>query len=151
MERHHTATAGSAAVDEEMVLRVDPVNAVEVDKISDSRVAGSRGSQPEESCDKKAHDAAKKNKNKNKNKNNMSPLQHAALQGCTPQAIQEEQEKQPTNERFSRESPWHMGEHFARPWHLLGDRIHQMALPTVVEDGDSNPSGTQEFTARLET
>ena len=44
-----------------------------------------------------------------------------------------------------------MGEHFARPWHLLGDRIHQMALPTVVEDGDSNPSGTQEFTARLET
>ena len=28
MERHHTATAGSAAVDEEMVLRVDPVYAV---------------------------------------------------------------------------------------------------------------------------
>ena len=52
MERHHTATAGSAAVDEEMVLRVDPVNAVEVDKISDSRVAGSCGSQPEEGCDK---------------------------------------------------------------------------------------------------
>ena len=50
MERHHTATAGSAAVDEEMVLRVDPVNAVEVDKISDSRVAGSCGSQPDEGC-----------------------------------------------------------------------------------------------------
>ena len=51
MERNHTATAGSAAVDEEMVLRVDPVNAVEVDNISDSRVACSRGSQPEEGCD----------------------------------------------------------------------------------------------------
>ena len=100
MERHHTATAGSAAVDEEMELSVDPVYAVEVDRISESRAAGSRGSQPEERCDEKAQDA--KNKNKNKNKNNMSPLQHADLQGCTPQAIQEEQEKQPTNERFSR-------------------------------------------------
>ena len=59
MERHHTATAGSAAVDEEMVLRVDPVNAVEVDKISDSREAGSCGSQPKESCDEKAPDAKK--------------------------------------------------------------------------------------------
>ena len=62
MERHHTATAGSAAVDEEMELSVDPVYAVEVDKISESRAAGSRGSQPEESCDEKAQDAKNNNK-----------------------------------------------------------------------------------------
>ena len=96
MERHHSTTAGSAAVDEEMVLNVDPAYAVDVDKISDSRVAGSRGSQPKESCDEKAPDAKKNKKNKNKNKNNMSPLQHATLPGCTPQAVhqavREEQE-----------------------------------------------------------
>ena len=40
MERHHTATAGSAAVDKEMVVNVDPINAAEVGKISDSRVVG---------------------------------------------------------------------------------------------------------------
>ena len=74
MERHHTATAGSAAVDEEMVLRVDPVNAVEVDKISDSRVAGSRGSQPEEGCDKELPNVV----GNNPKQEDSSPTPHAA-------------------------------------------------------------------------
>ena len=75
MERHHTATAGSAAVDEEMVLRVDPVNAVEVDKISGSRVAGSCGSQPEEGCDKELPQVVGNNP---KNEDSPPPMPHAA-------------------------------------------------------------------------
>ena len=75
MERHHTATAGSAAVDEEMVLRVDPVNAVEVDKISDSRVAGSCGSQPEEGCDKELPKVVGNNP---KHEDSPPPMPHAA-------------------------------------------------------------------------
>ena len=69
------ATAGSAAVDEEMVLRVDPVNAVEVDKISDSRVAGSCGSQPEEGCDKQLPKVVGNNP---KHEDSPPPMPHAA-------------------------------------------------------------------------
>ena len=75
MERHHTATAGSAAVDEEMELSVDPVYAVEVDKISESRAAGSRGSQPEEGCDKGLPNAVVGNSPKQED---SSPTPHAA-------------------------------------------------------------------------
>ena len=75
MERHHTATAGSAAVDEEMVLRVDPVNAVEVDKISDSRVAGSCGSQPEEGCNEELPKVVGNNP---KHEESPPPMPHAA-------------------------------------------------------------------------
>ena len=55
---------------------------------------------------------------------------------------EEKDEVEPTDGRVSRESLWCMGEHYAWHLHLLGDRIHQMALPTVCEDDDSNPSGT---------
>ena len=74
MERHHTATAGSAAVDKEMVLNVDPVNAVAVDKISDCRVAGSRGSQPEDGCDKELPKVV----GNNLKHENSPPMPHAA-------------------------------------------------------------------------
>ena len=75
MERHHTATAGSAAVDEEMELSVDPAYAVEVDRISESRAAGSRGSQPEESCDKGPPNTMVRNSPK---QDGSSPMPHAA-------------------------------------------------------------------------
>ena len=80
MERHHTAAAGSAAVDEEMVLRVDPVYAVEVDKISDSRVAGSCWSQPEEGC---KEELPKVVRNNPKHEESPPPMPHAA--SCRPQ------------------------------------------------------------------
>ena len=63
MDRHYTATAGSAAEVSEVVIVDDPDFAVEVGKTNESRVASLRGLHQEEGCDK---DAQNKNMKKNK-------------------------------------------------------------------------------------
>ena len=78
MAHQCAATVGSAALD----VVEDPALADEVGVTSGGRVANLRGqSSPQDSYDKRPQDAL--------TAEDMSPMQHAALQGCTPQAVHE--------------------------------------------------------------
>ena len=75
MDRHHTATAGSAAEASEVEIIDDPDFAVEVGKTNESRVASLRGLHQEEGCDKKPQNTMVRNSSE---QGGASPTQHAA-------------------------------------------------------------------------